>query len=427
MDQSLLQRQNQAMGAQLQQAIRLLQLSSAEVCELILEEHDRNPLLDVTWNDYLPSRSPIGGYNDRFENVHGSQENLEQYLLSQIRMNGMQANLLKIMTYLIGNLNDKGYLTIRLEEVCAQLLVSPEDAAAALLAVQSLDPPGVGARDLRECLLIQIEQEGLSDSLPYWIVCDCLEELAKRNIKRIEKKMNRNADDISLAIDYIRRLNPRPGLAYAKTQSAVIRPDAHITKEPNGQGYLITMEGSHVPRPSINDDYAKLLLQQGNDETLLYVREKLQSAKWLIRNLGYRNQTLTKVIECIVYKQYDFLEKGDAYLKTLKLMDISDQVGMSESTVSRATKNKYVSTPRGTYELKYFFSGGLPTEDEDASTHQIKARIRQLIRQEDKKKPLSDQEITYRLTEEGIRISRRTVMKYRDEMNLLSSRFRLLI
>lgn len=425
------QKQHVALTPRLQQSLRLLQLSSAEVSSLIIEEAENNPLLDISWNDQQgPSAFRVSGRFDkerdwdRIANIQGESESLEQFLLSQIRMSNVQGKTLDILKYLAGNLDEKGYLNIGLPEVCSRLNISAADAEAALALLQTLEPAGVGARDLSECLLIQIGQDPSPRIKAKRIVQNYLEYLANGRVKRIAKELACDEQEVYEAVRYIRGLDPRPGARFARAEQTSIVPDASLIKELDGS-YTIVMTRAQWPSVAINREYSSMLQQNAGRSADDFLREKLQAAKELMQNMEYRNETLYRLIDCIVREQHEFLERGVHFLRPLTLKDIAAKLKISESTVSRAVRNKYVSTPQGTYELKYFFSSGLPAADEEnTSSKGIKARIRQLILEEDKSKPLSDQQIAVLLAGEGIQLSRRTVMKYREEMRLLSSRQR---
>lgn len=418
-----------SMTPKLQQSIHILQLSSVELVSYLQEQSVENPLLDMTWHCGLnkKKRSSLhnfskSGPDDWLSNVASPAETLEKMLLSQLECSGISEKLLRIARYLAGNLNDDGYLTIDLNEVCPALDVEIEEVQAALHCLQSLDPAGVGARNLKECLLLQINRD--RDAAPWaqQIASDYLMELGSGKFKRIADMLNISIAEVRMALEYIRSLNPRPGLPFANLAQRYIEPDAFIQKQQDG--YLIIMNEAVTPKLSINRYYQDLYFENDQD-VRSYLRPHFQSAKWLIRSLEERQRTLYRVIEAIVQEQSAFFELGVSGLRPMKLKTVAQMLNLHESTISRTVQHKYVQTPQGLYELNYFFTTGLTTDNEEAaSAKSVKARIKRLIEQEDKRKPLSDQKITDILTGEGIQISRRTVMKYREELHLLSSRLR---
>ncbi|HJV47191.1 MAG TPA: RNA polymerase factor sigma-54, partial [Bacillota bacterium] len=293
-----------------------------------------------------------------------------------------------------------------------------EDVQQALFVVQGLEPRGVGARNLRECLTIQLEYQGLKDSLSFQIVEEHLPDLAEGKINRIASALGVSTRQVQEAIDQIRTLDPRPGARYHREEVRYIVPD--VTVEQIEGNYIVIVNDAVTPRLSISRFYERLLTEE--NEAKKYIHEKMNSAQWLIRSIEQRRMTLYRVTEAIVDEQCEFFNQGIDRLKPMTLKEIADIVGLHESTISRATNNKYVQTPRGTFELKYFFSSGLSTSSGDAaSSESVKKKIKQLIAQEDRKKPLSDQQLSDILNKQGICISRRTVAKYREEIGILSS------
>ncbi|RAV21980.1 RNA polymerase factor sigma-54 [Paenibacillus contaminans] len=419
------------MTVQLRQSLHLLQLSAAELMDYVLEQSTVNPMLDISWRDSLKkpkSRKSSGAVspNDmdavRRQEFGCVPETLESVLIGQLRTIDADDTLRKTAVFMAGNLNEDGYLEMELDEVCTALQTDRRKAEASLKLLQSLEPVGVGARNLRECLLLQIERDPEADTLAAPVVLEYLQELGSGKLKRIAESLRVPLHAVIQALDYIKRLDPRPGLAFCVSAEKNIAPDAFVYADRNS--LEIVLNDSLVPQVSLSGCYQSMLGANGSLEVKHFLREHMQSAKWLIRSLQQRNATLYRVIEAIVLAQRDFMKNGIAQLKPMNMKTIADDLGMHESTVSRTVRNKYLLTPQGLYELKFFFSSGIAAEQEHVSAESVKARIKQLIDSEDKRAPLSDRKIADLLTEEGVYIARRTVVKYREELRLLSSKFR---
>ena len=424
------QTQQQNLSPQLQQSIHILQISAAELADYLQEQSMGNPLLSVAW--HTPGerkRKSAAGMrpdtgDDLLNRVRCTADTLESELLGQLRTSGIGERHLRIARYLAGNVDDRGYVTVGLEESAAVLREPLEEVEAALRHLQTLEPAGIGARDLRECLLSQIAADPDANEWASAVVGECLADIAGGRLKKIAEKLGITGEQVKQAIDYIRGLNPRPGQKFGNSSGTYIQPDAYIRKV--NSDYIIVLNESLLPKMSINPYYENLLHDNDNKEAKTFLSGSAQSAKWLIRSVEQRNATLYRVLESIVEKQTDFLELGVQLLKPMNLKAIAERLGVHESTVSRAVRDKYVQTPQGLFELKYFFTTGLPTSSGDStSAETIKAKIKRYIDGEDKRNPLSDQQMADMLAAEGIRISRRTVMKYREEMQLLSSRLRV--
>lgn len=431
MNSTLSQTQTQQLNLspQLQQSIHILQISAAELADYLQEQSMGNPLLSVTWQ--MPrerKRKSAAGMrpdtgDDVLSRVRSTADTLESELLGQLRTSGISERHLRIARYLAGNVDDSGYVAVGLEEAAAMLGESIEEVEAALRHLQSLEPAGIGARDLRECLLLQIAADPDANEWASAVVSVCLADIAGGRLKKIADKLGITGEQVKQAIDYIRGLDPRPGQRFGISTGTYIQPDAYIRKIDGD--YTIVLNESLLPAISINPHYESLLHDNDHKEAKTFLSGSMQSAKWLIRSVEQRNATLYRVLESIVDKQADFLEQGVQHLKPMNLKAIAERLDVHESTVSRAVRDKYVQTPQGLFELKYFFTTGLPTAGGDsASAETIKAQIKGYIDGEDKRDPLSDQKMADMLAAEGIRISRRTVMKYREEMQLLSSRLR---
>lgn len=438
------------MTPELRQAITILQFSALELVEYINQQVSENPVIEasvteiehpstpktkaadtaeIDWSEYIRARAQ-GDYVPGSVRSNESEFNpldlvakndvsLERHLCEQLSfIRNLPDDIVMIAKYIIGNLDERGYLELALEQIAETLQADMDDVEQALIVVQSLEPRGVGARDLRECLIIQLEYSGLKNSLAFHIVDRYLSDLADGRISKIAAELGVTPKEVQAAADLIRTLDPRPGLHYHRDEPRYIIPDVTVEKV-DGE-YIVLVNDSATPRLRINSYYERLLQQDSHAKK--YIHDKMNSALWLIRSIEQRRMTIYKVTEAIVNAQREFFEKGIAYLKPMTLKEIAEIVGLHESTISRATNNKYVQTPRGIFELKYFFSSGLTTATGDAaSTESVKLRLKELIDKEDRTRPLSDQKLCEMLNDEGISISRRTVAKYREEMGILSS------
>jgi RNA polymerase sigma-54 factor len=404
------------MTPELKQSIHILQLSSADLTLYLQEQSVENPVLEMSFK-------PSGSKQDRIDPIDlasNGDETLEEMIISQLRMTDIPQDQFKIASYLAGNLNEDGYLTMPLDEVCFALNQSLESIEKALGVVQSLDPSGVGARSLKECLLIQIKRDPYAESWSYEIAGQYLPQIGSGKLSMVAEQLQIPLEQVKHVLEYIRTLNPRPGLPYCRVDKKYIFPDAVILQQQGS--YSIVMNEANFPPISINSNYEKWSAGKQHSEAKFFLQQKVQSALWLIRSLKQRKVTLYKVIKAIIEEQVEFLDHGIQAMKPMNLKLIADKLDMHESTVSRAVHEKYIQTPRGIYELKYFFTNGLQTNDgRNASSKSVKARLKELIESEEKKKPLSDQKIANLFGKEGIQISRRTVTKYREELQLLPS------
>jgi RNA polymerase sigma-54 factor len=323
---------------------------------------------------------------------------------------------------IIGNLDDDGYLSCPLEEVASMGEHTMEDVEAALTAVQGLDPAGVGARNLRECLLLQIDSKGGRGGVAWQIVSSHLRLLETRQFKELAKLLGRPLEHIEIAVDMIRRLNPRPGMRYSGPGARVVEPDVYFIKD--SDGYVIQMNDEDVPQLRLNAQYRRMLDKDNGatKEVREYVRERYTSALQLMKNIEQRKQTILKVCEAIVRRQGDFLRDGLDYLKPMMIKEVAEEVGVHPSTVSRAVASKYVHTPQGVFELRYFFSEAVQgPSGADTPLLLLKRRVKKMIEDEDPARPLTDEAITTRLQTEGIQVTRRTVAKYREDMKIPST------
>lgn len=466
MSQQMKMSQTLRMTPQLQQAIKLLQLSRMELENAVRSELDENPILEETldlkdedrnrlkeadaevtpasqeadqnpqrqdefeWENYLDNNykppQPSGGGNEEimnYENVISTQQTLFDHLMWQAKMFGFNDEELGLAEILINYVDDDGYILTPLEEIAESEKVTVQDLEDVLPFVQEFDPPGVGARNLRECLLIQAKavEEDTSDLVN--LINNHLKDLEKKNYEGIAKAMGRDIREVADMCKIIFAMDPKPGRAYATPDTQYVTPDVYVYKV--GDDYVVSLNEDGLPRLKISNFYRNMLKGAGGDgnkSTQEYIQEKLKSAVWLIKSIHQRQRTIYRVTESIVKHQREFLDKGSAFIKPMVLRDIANDIGMHESTVSRVTTNKYVHTHQGIFELKYFFNSGISTTDgESLASESVKLKIKELIAKEDIKSPLSDQEIVDLLKKEGIQIARRTVAKYRDLLKILPS------
>src|SRR6476620_4433348 len=379
-----------------------------------------------------------------FEPVTVASRDLSDHLRDQVSLLELSPRQMLLADEFIGNVNDDGYLACGVEDIVTTLndvvtkaaeaaemeaddlpMYTVEEGEKMLSIVQSLDPPGVGARDLRECLLLQLKESGLEQSVPYRLVRDCFEELINHRWSEISKRFGISAGDVQKAADEIAKLDPKPGLQYGSRDDNYIIPDLIVEKIDDR--YHVFLNDANLPRLKLSRAYQEIARDKKkfDGENKEFISNKLNSANWMIQAIEQRRQTMLKVMNYIVDRQRDFFEKGVQYLKPLTLREVAEVISMHESTVSRVTNEKFVQTPRGVLPLKFFFSSGLSTTDgEDVSARGIKAQIEKLVADEDPKHPLTDQAIVNILKETGVQIARRTVAKYRDQLGVLSARMR---
>jgi len=353
------------------------------------------------------------------------QETLQENLLGQLNQSALDASDRKAAELIIGNIDDNGFLQSTPEEMALNSGIPKEDFERMLALILSFYPPGVGARDLRECLLIQLKREEKEDSLEYKIVSEYMEDLGRRRFPEIARRMGISVEDVQTAAENIGRLNPRPGQVFAAAPQNYVLPDVTVEKV-NGE-YQISLNDEQIPHLRISNLY-KDIIASGNTqsgEVKDYIRDKIRSGKFLIRSIHQRQQTISNIAQQIVARQRDFLEHGPSHLKPMTMAEVADAVGVHETTVSRAVSGKYMATPQGTFEMKYFFTPGYQTATgESLSNTSVKEAILDLVKREDGNEPLSDSEIVEILSERGIPIARRTVAKYRTELNILPSHMR---
>ncbi len=394
-------------------------------------EFDRLVQLDQEWRDHfaqtnVPLRRSAEDEERRqfmFDSLVAGTS-LAEVLLEQVRDSNLTPEQLPIAEHIIGNLDDYGYLKSTIEELSAATGVPGDKIVEVLRVIQTFDPPGVGARDLRECLMLQLERDGQQDTLEYRIVRDFFDALGKRRIPEIARSTLQPVEEVQAALERIARLEPRPGRAYLADNDQYVLPEVFVQRL--GDDFGVTTNNEQIPHLRISNVYKDLMAQGGNSaEVKNYIREKIRAGKFLIKSLHQRQQTILNIAKEIVHRQREFMEKGVAYLKPLTMVQIAQVVGVHETTVSRAVSGKYMQTPQGLFEMKYFFTAGIHTASGDGvSNTSVKDMIAEIFKAENPAKPLSDQEVVQMLKDKGIVIARRTVAKYRTELNILPSNLR---
>ena len=449
----------------MQQAIKLVQLSRLELIETMAQEMEENPVLeelvtgaaeedsrvqdesnegssdlpeviveehfpkDVDWDNYL-SEYNTGWAESPYEpkdtppseSTTSTKINLSFHLMWQLNMSNPGEEQKGIAAYIIGNLDEDGYLDIQLEEISQTFRCSEEMVLEALHFVQHFDPVGVAARDMRECLLIQARFQNFGGTIVEKIIMDHLGDLENRKFDTIAKGLSVPIEQVITAVTIIKGLEPKPGRRYSDDETIYVTPDIYVFKV--GDDYEIVQNEDGLPKLRISAYYKNILRSKNSlsDSARTYIREKLESAAWLINSIHHRKRTIYRVTESIIRFQKDFLDNGITQLKPLVLRDVAEDIQMHESTVSRATTNKYVHTPQGLFELKSFFSGSVNKIDGGAvSSESVKEHIRSTIKSENVLNPYSDQEIEGILKKLNIRLARRTVAKYRESMGILPS------
>ena len=395
------------------------------------EEFDKLAKLDEEWRDYMAQSSSYSGRSQEAEDKRQfffdsipTQETLQQHLMGQLNQTVLNANDRKSAELIIGNIDDNGFLQTTPEEMALNTGIPQEDFEHMLTLIQSFYPPGVGARDLRECLLIQLKREGKQNSLEYRIITDHMQDLGKRRFPEIARRMGISAEQVQKCANSIAQLDPRPGAIFAEAPKNYVLPDVTVEKV-NGN-YQVILNGEQIPHLRISNTYKDIMAQDRNGSDVKdYIRDKIRSGKFLIKSIHQRQQTISNIAYQIVTRQREFFEKGSSYLKPMTMVQIADAVGVHETTVSRAISGKYISTPQGVFEMKYFFTPGYQTATgESMSNTSVKEAILDLVKSEPGNSPLSDKEIVEILSKRGIPIARRTVAKYRTELNILPSNMR---
>lgn len=381
------------------------------------------------FDDYLDPgyKSPASEQVDKpsFETFLSAPVTLSDHLDSQLSLLVLSDSLRDAAESIIGNLDENGYLTISLEDIAASGEHTVEELQEALRIVQSLDPAGVGARDVRECLLLQLESRNARGGVAWMMIADHLKLVESRQFKELARLLGRPMEHIEISYRVIRDLDARPGLRYSGPGARQIEPDVSISKE--GEEYLIQLNDEDLPQLRLNRQYRRLLdrAQAPNKDVRNYVKERYASAIQLMKNIEQRKQTILKVCQAIVRRQTDFLDHGIDSLKPMMIKDVAEEIGVHPSTVSRAVANKYAHTPQGVFELRYFFSEAVQGPSGSVTPLLIlKRRVKKMIEEEDPTRPLTDEQITVRLQAEGIHVTRRTVAKYREDMKIPSTHHR---
>src|SRR5436309_9736371 len=394
-------------------------------------EFERLVQLDQEWRDHfaqtnLPMRASAEEEEKRqfmFDSLVAGTS-LQETLLEQVRESVLPEGQWPVAEMLIGNIDEYGYLKATVEELAASTGLPAETIAEVLKVIQSFEPPGVGARDLQECLLLQLHRAGQQGTLEYRIVNEHMDALGKRRIPEIARGTGQSVDEVQEALERIARLEPRPGRAFLPDNDQYILPEVFVHR--SAGDFNVTTNNEHIPHLRISNTYKDLMAQRENSaEVRNYIREKIRAGKFLIKSLHQRQQTILNIAREIVNRQRDFMEKGVAFLKPLTMVQVAEKVGVHETTVSRAVSGKYMQTPQGIFEMKYFFTAGIQTASGDGmSNTSVKDMIAEIFKKEDPTKPLSDQEVVRMLKDKGIVIARRTVAKYRTELNILPSNLR---
>jgi RNA polymerase sigma-54 factor len=393
------------------------QMVALEISDRIAED-DYDDRRDRLWeSDSEDNKSSL-------ENFTTIEETLQEHLMDQLNLTVMPEEQAEICRFLVESIDDNGYLTTSAEEVCAFFACTEEEFEDALQEIWQMDPCGVGARNLAECLEIQLCAMGRLDDCLSAIIWEMLPEVAENKVGKIAKRVRITNEAAQAYIDLIRSLEPKPGrqFAFGRGETQYVVPDINVEKE--GDDYVVSSNDASIPRLRVSSYYRALSGKAKDDPELAdYLSGRLNSAMWLIRSIEQRKQTIFNVASAIVNYQRDFFERGERYIKTLTLKQLADEVGVHESTVSRAINGKYMQTPQGVFEMKYFFTSGVSVrgEQEGLSSNSVKVLIREIIGKEDPRKPWSDQAIVKLLKEQEIDISRRTVAKYREEMGIPSS------
>lgn len=357
-----------------------------------------------------------------YEQFVSSEITLTEHLMFQLQFAPIRKSCRQIGRYIIESLDENGYMTLSAEEIAKEMNSDLEKVQIVLDAIQSFEPAGVGARNLRECLLIQLAHQGNDNQLVREVVNNHLEDIAGNRLNNIAKALNVSVKEIQIVSDMIKALEPKPGRQFgSSSETRYIVPDVTVEKV-DGE-YIVTVNESSAPRLTISPYYQRMLIDSDKESNISkFLTGRLNSALWLIKSIEQRKQTIYNVVSAVVKYQIDFFEEGPKHLKTLTLKQIADEVGIHESTVSRSINGKYMQSPRGIFEIKYFFTSGVSgNKGEGIASESIKTFIKEIVENEDPKAPLSDQIMVEILAERGIDISRRTVAKYRDEMNLPSS------
>src|SRR3954467_292928 len=394
-------------------------------------EFERLTQLDQEWRDHfaqtnLPIKQSAEEEEKRqfmFDSLVAGTS-LQESLLEQVRMSELTEPQRPIAELIIGNIDDYGYLKSSVEELGFSGNLPPEKVLEVLKVIQTFHPPGVGARDLRECLMLQLQRDRREKSLENRIVDEFFEALGKRRLPEISRGTGESIEEVQKAVARVGLLEPRPGRSFLPDNDQYILPEVFVSKV--GEEYVVPTNNEQIPHLRISNTYKDLLAQADSSaEVREYIREKIRAGKFLIKSLHQRQQTILNIAREIVKRQREFIDNGVAFLKPMTMVQVAEVVGVHETTVSRAVSGKYMQTPQGVFEMKYFFTSGIKTSSgEGMSNTSVKDMIDEMVKKEDPAKPLSDEEIVKLLTEKGIQIARRTIAKYRSELNILPSHLR---
>ncbi len=456
--------QQQTIAPQMQQSLQLLQAPTLELRSMIQQELETNPTLedetqeisldeqpppednddgfdeefaeisqlDDDWREYLAESRAATPRRDDADEKHQylidslfEKKTLQEHLMDQLGLADPSPELRKVGQILIGSIDNNGFLQTPLDDLCFQLGIPLPDLEEALAIIQGFDPVGVGAIDLRDCLLIQLRRLGKENSLDYRIVDQHLDDLARKRFPAIARKLKVTPDNVNRSATFIATLDPKPGSRFAADTNSYVIADVTVERTRNGS-YTISLDNEQIPRLRISSVYKEIMAQSSRDKNArAYIRDKIRSGKFLIHSIRQRQQTIEKIAREIVNRQKEFFDLGPAHLKPMNMSQIAEIVGVHETTVSRAVSGKYMTTPHGLFEMKYFFTSGYETESgESLSNTSVKQALAQIVENEDPKKPLSDEKLVKELKEQGIKIARRTIAKYRDALGILPSHLR---
>ena len=442
----------QTLSPQMQQSLHILQAPLMELRQLVTAELEANPTLEEEpreiaretdgaelqrteladqWNEYYAQRATSEPWTadaqarrQHFFDSQTKAPTLQQHLLGQVSGSDLAAPDRGIALVIIGNIDDRGYLRATVAEIASQAGCLEEEVEGVVETVQGFEPAGVAARDLAECLLIQLRRSGRQYSLESRIVQHHLEELSRRKFPEIARQFHVSVSDVQDAAESIARLEPRPGRPFSAEDEQTILPDVIIERD--GDAYTVSLNDDEVPSLRIGDGYKDMLSQSAADrEVRDYLREKIRGGRFFIRCVQQRQNTLLNIAREIVERQGDFFDLGPTHLHPMTMSKVAQAVGVHETTVSRAVSGKYMATPRGLFELKYFFTSGYTTDDgESISNESVRQAIAEIVRNEGSRHPLSDQDVVAMLSERGLPIARRTVAKYREQLGILPSHLR---
>ncbi len=393
--------------------------------------HDQKEEEEIDWEAVLNDQDsyehwiPKEKDAEQFERPEVYRETLTDHLLNQLHLTDLSDQEMAIGEHLIWNINSAGYLAADVDSVAETFDADPEVVEEVLEVIQHFDPPGIGARNLQECLLIQLLEQEDPHPLAVTIIRDHFDDFKNLRFEKLAKTLGVTPEEVKEAIEEIKKLNPKPGEGYVAYEDNYVVPDMTVVKE-DGE-FKVILNDWNIPSLRISKSYRQMLADKKNTpkEARDYIRQRLESARWLINSIQQRRQTIIRVMEAIIRRQREFFENGPEHIKPMILKDIADDIGMDISTVSRVTNGKYVQTEFGVFELKYFFSEKIHRDDgEDVSNRVIKNRIKEIIQKEDPKRPLNDQKIAEMLKAEGYNVARRTVAKYREQMMIPIARLR---